>query len=219
LEIKIRMAEAHEAKPVDAGIEPRKACDPQEGPIDSAVEFGGSPGAQPEATPISALNDLRLLQKIGASVEDQLSLAKLSFGVLGKISDQLIQQQEESLVRIQRPIFLDLVLLHDNLERAIEWAEGAGELSVKDVTTRLKILQTELLEVLSRKDVRPFEEHPASLDPKLHRTMKILPTAESNENNTVAQIVRTGFFWGEKVLRPEEVIIKKYNIEKPLKGD
>jgi molecular chaperone GrpE (heat shock protein) len=159
-----------------------------------------------------------LLQKIDASVEDQLSLAKLSFGVLGKIFDRLIQQEEESLVRAQRPILLELVLLHDNLERAIEWARGSGELSVKDVVNRLEILQIELLEVLSRKDVWPFEEHPTSLDPKLHRTVKTIPTAESNENNTVAQILRTGFFWGEKVLRPEEIAIKKYAMQEPPKG-
>jgi molecular chaperone GrpE (heat shock protein) len=214
------MTGPHEAKQVDTGTEPGESCAPPEDPVKSAAEAGGPAGsAIPEATPIPTPNDSHLLQKIDASVEDQLSLAKLSFGILGRISDQLKQQAEESLVRVQRPIFLELVLLHDNLERAIEWARGSGELSVKDVVSRLEILRIELLEILFRKDVRPFEEHPASLDPKLHRTMKTLPTAELNENNTVAQILRTGFFWGERVLRPEEVVIKKYAIQEPPKGD
>ena len=103
--------------------------------------------------------------------------------------------------------------------KSVEIRRFSGELSVKDVVRRLEILQIELLEVLSRKDVRPFEEHPTSLDPRLHRTMKTLPTTELNQNNTVAQILRTGFFWGERVLRPEEVVIKKYAIPELPKGD
>lgn len=153
---------------------------------------------------ISALNDALLLKKIGASVDEQLSLLKLSFGALGKLSDQVKQQTEEALARLQRPIFLELVLLNDNLERAIEWARGSSEMSVEDVVSRMEILKIELLEILSRKDVHPFEEHPASLDPKLHRTMKTLPTEESSENNTVAQVLRTGFFWGEKSCVPRK---------------
>jgi len=208
------MTESQEVKQADTGSQPGES-----GAIDSAAAGGSSGGAMPEAAALPTLNDSLLLQKIDASVEDQLSLLKLSLGTLGKISDQLKQQAEESLVRVQRPIFLELVLFHDNLERAIEWARTSGELSAKDVVSRLEILQIELLEVLSRKDVRPFEEHPTSLDPKLHRTIKTLPAAESNENNTVDQIVRTGFFWGDKVLRPEEVVIKKYTIQEPSKGD
>jgi hypothetical protein len=185
----------------------------------AASDGGASNSLDPVVLPNPTSNDSPLLQKIGTSVEDQGALLKLSFGALGKIADQLKQQGEESLVRLQRPIFLELVLFHDNLEKAIEWAKSSGELSVADVVSRLEILQIELLEVLSRRDVRRFEEHPTALDPKLHRTMKTLPTADSSENNTVAHIVRTGFFWGDKVLRPEEVVIKRYASQEPSKGD
>ena len=169
--------------------------------------------------PCSTNNDPLLLQKISASVADQTSLLKLNFAALGKLSDQVKQQTEETLARIHRPILLELVLFHDNLERAIEWARASGDLTVNDVVSRLEILQIELLEVLSRKDVRRFEEHPISLDSRLHRTIKTQPTADPGENNKVAQIVRTGFFWGEKVLRPEEVVINKYSSQEPTKGD
>ncbi len=198
----------------------QESPDPERGVPSADTHEGVSSNALDSvSSPVPALNDELLLQKIGASVEDQTSLLKLSFGVLGKLSDQLKQQAEESLVRLQRPIFLELVLFHDNLERAIEWARASGELSGADIVSRLEILQIELLEVLSRRDVRRFEEHPTALDPKLHRTMKTLPTADSSENNTVAQIVRTGFFWEDKVLRPEEVVIKKYSSQEPTKGD
>src|SRR6266581_2717636 len=85
--------------PETAMTEPREAeqvetsCAPLESPVDSASDVGGSPvGTTPPATPIPTPNDSRLLQKIDASVDDQLSLAKLNFEILGKISDQLREQ-------------------------------------------------------------------------------------------------------------------------------
>src|SRR5690242_14696922 len=80
------MTESHEAKQVDRGAEPGESCVPLAG---AAAEAGGSTGDTiPEATPIP-IPIVGLLQKIDASVENQLSLAKLSFGILGKLSDQL----------------------------------------------------------------------------------------------------------------------------------
>jgi molecular chaperone GrpE len=213
------MTEQPETKHVSADTGRGESCVPLETPASSTAQ-GGSSANSPvrDGTHITGPNDSQLLQKIDASLEDQLTLAKLSFGILGKISDQMKQQLEESLVRVQRPILLELVLLHDNLQRALEWARDTSELNKEDVFRRLEILQTELLEILFRKDVQPFEEHPASLDLKMHRTMKTVPTTELSENNKVAQILRTGFNWGEKVLRPEEVVIKKYAMQEPLKG-
>jgi molecular chaperone GrpE (heat shock protein) len=212
------MTEPNVAKNVEVGTEPGENPTARESHMKPAEPDGPTRTASAELTPGSILSDSRLLRKIDTSVEDQLSLAKLSYGILGKISDQLNRQAEESLVRAQRPMLLELVLFHDNLQGAIEWARGSNELSTNDIVNRLEILEIELLEVLSRKDVRPFEEHPISLDPKLHRTVKTLPTPDLKENNTVAQIVRTGFFWGEKVLRPEEVVVKKYAIRETQEG-
>lgn len=212
------MTEPNVAKKVEIGTEHGETPTARESHMNPAEPDGPTRPASAELTPSSVLSDSQLLRKIDTSVEDQLSLGKLNYGILGKISDQLNRQTEESLVRAQRPMLLELVLFHDNLQGAIEWARGSSELSTNDIVNRLEILEIELLEVLSRKDVRPFEEHPVSLDPKLHRTVKTLPTPDLKENNTVAQIVRAGFFWGEKVLRPEEVVVKKYAIREAQEG-
>ncbi len=207
------MAETGETKQAAAG---ERVEDPNH-PPDEGGELSSM--IRPTKDLDAGLNDSLQLEKLCASVEQQLSLSKRSYEILGKVSEQLRQRLEESVVSIQRPVLFELVLLHDNLERAIEWVRGLDDISRDAVIGRLDTLQVELLEILARKDVRRYEEHPASLDTKLHRTMKTLPTAELSENNTVAQILRTGFFWGEKVLRPEEVVIKKYAIQEPPKGD
>ena len=76
--------------------------------------------------------------------------------------------------------------------------------------TNLKNLRFELEEVLYRMDVIPYEEHPKKLDRKLHKTVATIPTDDSHKDHEVAVIHKTGFYWHEKVFRPEEVTIFLY---------
>ena len=74
----------------------------------------------------------------------------------------------------------------------------------------LENVRYELEEVLYRMDVTPYEEHPEKLDQKLHKTLKTIPTEDPNKDRAVVTIHKTGFYWREKVLRPEEVTIFRY---------
>ena len=74
----------------------------------------------------------------------------------------------------------------------------------------LENLRFELEEVLYRMDVIPYEEHPTKLDRKLHKTLDTIPTDDPDKDQEVAAIHKPGFYWREKVFRPEEVTIFRY---------
>ena len=74
----------------------------------------------------------------------------------------------------------------------------------------LENLRFELEEVLYRMDVTPYEEHPKKLDRKLHRTLDTKPTDNPDKDEEVETIHKIGFYWREKVFRPEEVTIFRY---------
>lgn len=76
--------------------------------------------------------------------------------------------------------------------------------------TNLENLRFELEEVLYRMDVTPYEEHPKKLDRKLHRTLDTKPTDNPDKDEEVETIHKIGFYWREKVFRPEEVTIFRY---------
>lgn len=85
--------------------------------------------------------------------------------------------------------------------------------------TNLANLHFELEEVLYRMDVIPYEEHPIKLDRKLHRTLDTIPTDNPDKDEEVTAIHKIGFYWCEKVFRPEEVTIFRYIQPTGEKGD
>ena len=88
-------------------------------------------------------------------------------------------------------------------------AKLSGDLSQFQIN--LENVRYELEEVLYRMDVTPYEEHPEKLDRKLHKTLKAIPTDNPDKDRDVAEIHKIGFYWREKVFRPEEVTIFRYN--------
>ena len=107
----------------------------------------------------------------------------------------------------------------DGLFKKIRPAELADEFSgfrrklteeLSQFWTNLKNLRFALEEVLYRLDVTPYEEHPTKLDRKLHKTLDTIPTDDPDKDQEVAAIHKPGFYWREKVFRPEEVTIFRY---------
>ena len=107
----------------------------------------------------------------------------------------------------------------DGLFKKIRPAELADELldfrrklkeELSQFWTNLKNLHFALEEVLYRLDVTPYEEHPTKLDRKLHKTLDTIPTDDPDKDQEVAAIHKIGFYWREKVFRPEEVTIFRY---------
>ena len=183
---------------------------------------GGQEGQSPiqagEAT-ASSEAPADLVKRIWSLGEEQLAFARLSHAMLGKISDEMEKYGEQAVAKLQRGVFVELAMLYDSLQEAIAWVRGATAPPQEAVLDRLDTLRIELLEILARRDVRLFDEKLAVLDRRLCRTVKTVLTAEPSEDNAVLSTVRDGFLWGEQVLRPEEVVIKKYRPETMPKGE
>ena len=84
-----------------------------------------------------------------------------------------------------------------------------------------KIVQLELVEVLYRMNVVPYDEHPEKekpekLDLKLHKSVDTKSTYKEEEDMHVAERRKIGFYWSKsdqeqkQVIRPEEVVIYRY---------
>jgi molecular chaperone GrpE (heat shock protein) len=192
-------------------------------PLERDAASGGQKGQGPIKAGEAAANieaaTAEVVKRICSIGEEQLAFAKLSHAMLGKISDEMERYGEQAVAKLQRSVFVELAMLYDSLQEAIAWVRGATVPPQEAVLDRLDTLRIELLEILARRDVRLFDEKPAVLDRRLCRTVKTVLTAEPSEDNVVFSTVRDGFLWGEQVLRPEEVVIKKYRPETMPKGE
>jgi molecular chaperone GrpE (heat shock protein) len=155
-----------------------------------------------------------ILDDIKSLSEEQLSFQRSSHALIVDLSNRVKQIVDEGSSRERRAILLELVLLYDSFEQVLRWVSDSSELQPKEaIVDRLETLRVELLEILMRREVRPYDGTNGVLDRRLHRTIKTVPTSDPSLNDRVEAVVRTGFFWREQVLRPEEVIIFKHKPE------
>ncbi|MEO7933726.1 MAG: nucleotide exchange factor GrpE [Chthoniobacterales bacterium] len=124
---------------------------------------------------------------------------------------------------LQKPVIRDLLALFDDLcgqgrrigrflkENAME-PDSAVNWSTELQSSQDNINNTVffIIEVLNRLDVIMMEGDNTVLDLKLHKVVGVEPTSDLAEKNQVVRVVRPGFIWKDRVLRPTEVIIKKY---------
>jgi molecular chaperone GrpE len=75
----------------------------------------------------------------------------------------------------------------------------------------LQTLSHEVLEILYRRGVELIVAPSNKFDPKIQQVVEVIPTNNPAEDNMVVHMIRHGFRYGDVVLRPEEVVIKKYN--------
>lgn len=152
----------------------------------------------------------QLVEQTKTLVEERLSYDTAKEKVIDKINEELKTYKDNFFLQLQKPIFVELIMLYDSLERTLNSLEATEDLSKEQITEWLQVLKDELLEILYRRDITPFNEHPEVLDYKLHKAVKTVSTSEESENNKVDKIVKAGFRWNDKIIRPEEVIIKKH---------
>ena len=102
------------------------------------------------------------------------------------------------------PLAADLLAPLDNLERAIEAAQKAGEKG--PLATGVTMVQAQLLDILKRFGITPIEAKGAAFDPNLHQAVMQQPSKDYKPM-TVLQVLENGYMVHDRVLRPARVIV------------
>jgi molecular chaperone GrpE (heat shock protein) len=207
---------------------------------DAAVEEGDSAEAREELRSLtSRLENLEsaLTQKI-ENVTTALGPAQSVdlAGWFGKIDEQLVairgtesvnQQLFDSLhgellkyrdnflhESLQKPFIHDLLLLFDDLTSLSEQLRKAAEEDRQGghITQWRNNLENgihSLVEILHRFEVKEIEPK-ENVDRAVHRVVSFEPADFAEEDGRIVMRVRRGFFWRGKLIRPEEVIAKRF---------
>lgn len=150
--------------------------------------------------------DLTLLLK---SFNDRLSYDKekeVAFERLYRELDDLKQSRELNQFRA---IFVDLILMIDRMNTIYNDKLDAGQ-KEDEIFTLLGNLSHEVLEILYRNGVDLVVSTSEYFDPKIQQAVKVVATNNPAEDGKLIEIVRHGFRYNEMLIRPEEVVIKKY---------
>jgi molecular chaperone GrpE len=105
----------------------------------------------------------------------------------------------------------DLVVVADNIRRALQAAEdtgGAFEGPARALLDGVGLTERELLKVLDKHGVKKFDPLGAKFDPNLHQAIFEVPDPNVPAGSVV-QVVQPGFMIGDRVLRAALVGVSK----------
>ena len=169
--------------------------------------------AKREGSPAESAPDVGL-EAIGASLETikaALERGQRDGSVQKKAFDQLYEElnqyKEDFLFKAEKPLLLDLLLFYDSLS----WFQGSlvqQDVSAEVIADSFQFLIDEFLELLYRRDVVPMEPK-ATFDRQLHKAVQTVETQDARRDQLVEQVLKRGFMRGERILRPEEVVIAR----------
>jgi molecular chaperone GrpE (heat shock protein) len=152
-------------------------------------------------------------------IEEQLSAIRSTESVnqrlFDSLHDELLEYRDNFLHEsLQKPFIHDLVMLFDDLTSLSEQLRTAGNKkghrnSVPQWQDNLENAVHSLMEILHRFEVKEIEpkEH---VDRTLHRVVNYEPADFAEDDGRIVMRVKRGFFWRGKLIRPEEVIAKRF---------
>jgi molecular chaperone GrpE len=102
------------------------------------------------------------------------------------------------------PIMRELLPVVDNIERAIEAAEKAGE--AENLLAGFRLVKQQLHTLLSRHECEPIAAEGETFDPNFHQAILQQPSDDVPAGN-VMMVTQPGYKLHDRVVRPAQVIV------------
>ena len=192
-------------------------------PIPPLIVGDAQPGSETSlADRLQALEKTLLSQfeRFATEVDKQLASIRNTESVNQQLFDslhaELLKYRDNFLHEsLQKPFIHDLVYLYDHLNGLCEQlataaAQEKGKRSrVSQWRDNLENAIHALVEILHRFEVREIEPR-ERVDRAFHRVLSYEPADFPEEDGTIVMRVKRGFVWRGKLIRPEEVIAKRF---------
>jgi molecular chaperone GrpE len=119
------------------------------------------------------------------------------------LNDRLQKQQFDELYRQLE--LADDARVHQMLEPVLRQVILVVDRIRPAESEQVESIRQELLELLARQGVSPVAAVGQPFDPRLHLAVTTVDTMDATQDGTVLREVRTGYVYGDRVLRPAEV--------------
>lgn len=102
------------------------------------------------------------------------------------------------------PVCRELLPVVDNIDRAIEAAERAGE--AETLLEGFRLVRQQLVTILSQHHCEPIDAEGQPFDPNFHEAILQQPSPD-HEAGSVMMMTQTGYRMHDRVVRPAQVIV------------
>lgn len=193
------------------GVDDPQASDTQPQPVESASAVADA------ASPARLDAGLHLqLEAIGCQLETlhqdfelKLKYDEAKDRQLDALHRELQAHRDDLYFKILRPVLMDLIAMYDDMDSIARHDEGRDPAELSDAALRmrrnLESFTGTIEEILERYGVSAFCHDGDKVSPQRQRSIKQVETSDVEQDRCIAQRLRKGFCYGERVLRPEIV--------------
>lgn len=198
---------------------------------DPTLDAAGAPTLDPErvdTVPEEVRAELEGIQETLARIVGGLNDLQTSFDsklkydaskerMVDMLHKELQAYRDDLHFKILRPLFVDLIHMHDDIASLLKHRDAESMLSESERSLKQSVLtfQDTIEDILERNGVTLYTEDGAAFVPQRQRALKTVETADAERDSQIAERVRKGFEYAGRVLRPEIVFIFKF---KPVAG-
>lgn len=131
-----------------------------------------------------------------------------------KLYHDLTNYREDFVFKnITRRILTDVIRLFDRMDGALK-TESLDRMQRDDLIDHVRSFRDELLRVLQRQEVFPIESKPGVFDEAFQEAIDTRLVSHPEEDLKVVEVVRRGFSYRGRLLRPEEVVVGRFSENK-----
>ncbi|MCR4441337.1 MAG: nucleotide exchange factor GrpE [Peptococcaceae bacterium] len=193
------MEDIKELEAAAAGPEEDNAGRPEDAPAEETAAQAGleeKEGEVPEPDPKEVeLNEAR----------DRILRLHADFDNYRK---RVQREKEEWFQYASLHIIEKLLPVVDNLERALENLNSQTE-EVRNLFSGVVMTYRQMMEILEREGLEAIDAAGQPFDPLLHEAIMQVPAEEGQEDNKVTEVLRKGYRFKDKVVRPAMVKVAK----------
>jgi molecular chaperone GrpE (heat shock protein) len=152
-------------------------------------------------------------------IDEQVTAIRCSESVNQQLFDSMhseLRNYRDNFLHesLQKPFIHDLVLLYDDLSALAEQLRSAaqeknGKRHIIQWRDNLENTIHMLVEILHRFEVHEIEAK-ERIDRSMHKVISFEPADFPEEDGCIVMRVKRGFMWRGKLVRPEEVIAKRF---------
>jgi molecular chaperone GrpE len=172
---------------------------------DDSRVFDAVPAPNPALNAIAALGETlgKRLDALNAAFDREIRAEATREKVVDRLHAELQEYKNDLLLNVLRPVFVDLIQLHDDIGKIVS-AQADDAARLVDL---MRGFQQGIEDILYRQGVEPFSLEDDAFDPRRQRAFSTVSTEDSGLNKRVASRLRKGFRSGDKVIRPEIVSV------------
>lgn len=204
--------------PLEAGSRPPQGPPADAGPISealphpTAVRTDAASAAAGDGSIADRLADLQQhLERLQQTFDDKLRYDAGREAVIDRLHAELQEYKADLTFKILRPLCLDLIHLHDEVDKLVTAHQAAAR--SEDAAKLLglyRTFQADIEAILARYGFDKLITSEPQFDGKRQRVVGTVPTDDPQRDRTIAERNRPGFIYETRIVRPESVTVYVY---------